>query len=146
MRKTFRLCDCLSKRSNIASATYSKCQNSCYLHGMFSEEKIVKVARAATSFGWLDKTLPPNPFTFQPSTLAHSVFSRPSTHDSETARLGKDTHDFHVPRQPFLQFLKHIRPNWSMVKLGTESGPILKYAFIVPDTQLKRENDSSKKR
>jgi hypothetical protein len=35
------VCDCVGKRSNIVSATYSKPQNSCYLHGMFPEEEIV---------------------------------------------------------------------------------------------------------
>jgi hypothetical protein len=39
--KTFRLCDCSSKRSNILTATPSKREASCYLHGMFSEEKVV---------------------------------------------------------------------------------------------------------
>jgi len=46
MRKTFRLRDCVGKRSNIVSATYSKRQNSCYLHGMLPKEKVVDMPNA----------------------------------------------------------------------------------------------------
>ena len=41
MRKTSGLCDCVGKGSNTVSAAYSRRQNSCYLHGMFPEEKVV---------------------------------------------------------------------------------------------------------
>jgi hypothetical protein len=49
MQKTFGLRDCVSKRSSIVSATYSKPQNSCHLHGMFPKEKVVNESN------WLKK-------------------------------------------------------------------------------------------
>jgi hypothetical protein len=46
MWKTFGLCNRACKRSNILTATASRRETGCYLHGMFPKEKIVKVKLA----------------------------------------------------------------------------------------------------